>query len=577
MTGGNVNSLLSVKHESLLSASEAEPSARAYKPLPISANSAAAMMSTSKDISNGGTSDQNPPSSPAPHQRKSPRLPSELGPRRGSSRSSSIAASMQIPPSINNSKGSLAEFAAQITCLFWFESSFILQTVEESKAISPPTSPLVAEAIPSMGFRKWVTTILSTTQVTQNVILLALMFIYRLKKLNPTVKGKVGSEFRLLTVALMLGNKFLDDNTYTNKTWAEVSGISVQEIHIMEVEFLSNMRYSLYTSESDWKEWQSKLRRFWNHFERASRTSHEAATRPSGSSTPALSIGSTLPSPPSSNHASPPLNITYPPVHPSFPHPLSMPPHLAPTNPSPMLPMPESELLPSSRKRSRDDGSQEPPAKRPLRSSFSSSVHSRTGSLTPTYTPNVAPQMPRLPVPNLSISTAQPTNGFTASAQLPPPGRAMSIAYPSQTPAGWTQAPAPTLSSLGHPASHGVPISSYGDHARRQSPHPPTSLGSSPTTAMFPSSNLSPSYILTNRNSPYRPVRTVSTLLVPPPSGAIRPVQQHATYPQMHYQPLSKGRHEYRTGVVPYTQYDNWPQLQQGSQYPFLPQPNFSG
>lgn len=70
-----------------------------------------------------------------------------------------------------------------------------------------PTTPLVFEAMPNMGFRKWVTTILSTTQVTQNVILLALMFIYRLKRLNPGVKGKLGSEFRLLTVALMLGNK----------------------------------------------------------------------------------------------------------------------------------------------------------------------------------------------------------------------------------------------------------------------------------------------------------------------------------------------------------------------------------
>lgn len=70
-----------------------------------------------------------------------------------------------------------------------------------------PTASLMSEAMPTMGFRKWVTTILSTTQVTQNVILLALMFIYRLKRLNPTVKGKLGSEFRLLTVALMLGNK----------------------------------------------------------------------------------------------------------------------------------------------------------------------------------------------------------------------------------------------------------------------------------------------------------------------------------------------------------------------------------
>jgi hypothetical protein len=65
----------------------------------------------------------------------------------------------------------------------------------------------VPDAIPTVSFRKWVVTILSTTQVTQNVILLALLFIYRLKTLNPTVKGKAGSEYRLLTVALMLGNK----------------------------------------------------------------------------------------------------------------------------------------------------------------------------------------------------------------------------------------------------------------------------------------------------------------------------------------------------------------------------------
>jgi hypothetical protein len=50
-------------------------------------------------------------------------------------------------------------------------------------------------------------TVLSTTQVNENVVLLALMFIYRLKFANPTVKGQPGSEYRLLTIALMLGNK----------------------------------------------------------------------------------------------------------------------------------------------------------------------------------------------------------------------------------------------------------------------------------------------------------------------------------------------------------------------------------
>lgn len=36
-------------------------------------------------------------------------------------------------------------------------------------------------------------------------------------------------------------------------------GISVTDIHVMEVEFLSNMRYSLLATPQEWSEWQRKL------------------------------------------------------------------------------------------------------------------------------------------------------------------------------------------------------------------------------------------------------------------------------------------------------------------------------
>lgn len=96
----------------------------------------------------------------------------------------------------------------QITCFFWFESIDVLKAAEGFRA-KPNTlvQRLNREAIPQPTFTKWVHNILSTTQVTRNVILLALLFIYRLKTLNPAVKGRPGSEYRLLTVALMLGNK----------------------------------------------------------------------------------------------------------------------------------------------------------------------------------------------------------------------------------------------------------------------------------------------------------------------------------------------------------------------------------
>lgn len=97
----------------------------------------------------------------------------------------------------------------QITCLFWFESIKTLEAAEKIGSLLPdaPVRRLTENALPLPSFKKWVHTVLSTTQVTQNVIILALMFIYRLKVKNPAVKGRAGSEYRLLTVALMLGNK----------------------------------------------------------------------------------------------------------------------------------------------------------------------------------------------------------------------------------------------------------------------------------------------------------------------------------------------------------------------------------
>jgi hypothetical protein len=96
-----------------------------------------------------------------------------------------------------------------MTCLFWFESIDVLRNAESFRDRVPNARMprLTKYATPYPQFKKWVYGVISTTQVMENVILLALLFIYRLKTTNPTVKGRSGSEYRLLTVALMLGNK----------------------------------------------------------------------------------------------------------------------------------------------------------------------------------------------------------------------------------------------------------------------------------------------------------------------------------------------------------------------------------
>lgn len=479
-----------------------------------------------------------------------------------------IRPNLRIPSTISKDGGSLPDFAAQITCLFWFESTATLEKAERTSRSSSPVRRLRDDAIPSTGFRKWVVMILSTTQVTDKVIILALLFIYRLKKINPGVKGKVGSEYRLLTVALMLGNKFLDDNTYTNKTWAEVSGISVTEIHVMEVEFLSNMRYSLLASKEEWAEWHESLSNIKLYLEQARNAPH-----PQTSPLVGATHRQDLPSPPTSLQTSPPT-LTY--GHPASSgalintHRWPATNNLAPLT-APLPPLPDYDPRQQSRKRSYDGDADEPVAKRVTRP-----------STTPVqFIPGVMPtrsDVPRLPVPNLTISTSQPTSNnyhtpttISQNGPLLPPlsGRSMSIVYPT-TPNTWT----PQLPMLTPTGPHSVNPSGYSTPTRRHSPHSVQELlsySSSPILGNFPGHNqghVSPSIFLQQRSSPYKPVRHFDTLLYPPPSASMHDYSINVD--QMHYQPLGK-RNDYRPGIVP--DYANPTPYQQ--HWPVLPQPNF--
>lgn len=66
---------------------------------------------------------------------------------------------------------------------------------------------LVTVGRPTAAFRQWLLTIIRTTRLTETTVVLALLLIFRLKSVNPHIRGSPGSEYRLLTVALMLGNK----------------------------------------------------------------------------------------------------------------------------------------------------------------------------------------------------------------------------------------------------------------------------------------------------------------------------------------------------------------------------------
>lgn len=333
----------------------------------------------------------------------------------------------------------------------------------------------------------------------------------------------------------------------------------------MEVEFLSNMRYNLLASKEQWQEWQGKLGKFWTYCDKA--------TRPYPSPLPNFQTNL---SPPNSTHSSPPSAATlYPPT--SYAPNWSSHNYTAPLI-SPLPAMPDLDVR--TRKRAYEGDNEDPPAKRervtrPLPSS----------GPVPSFAPKdpvIRHDGPRLPVPNLTISTSQPythgyngANGYPQHVPLLPPlsGRSMSTVFPT-TPTWTPQLPNPQLPMLTPTGSnsngshHNIPnTNGYHTPSRRTSPHSVhdlLSLGSSPVSANYQQNYNSPSFYLQQRASPYKPVRHVNTLLYPPPSASMHDYSvMNAS--QMHYQPLGK-RNDYRQGIAyPSNNQNQWT----------LPQPNF--
>ncbi|KAF9231602.1 cyclin-domain-containing protein [Melanogaster broomeanus] len=163
--------------------------------------------------------------------------------------------------------GFVAEKTCEMVCYLWFSSSMPSGAGSRSRQMpSPPHSPEIPapsstlQFNPSATFVQFMQKLLETTQVSQSVIVLSLHYIWRLKERNRFTAGLPGSEFRISVAALMMANKFLDDNTYTNKTWSEVSGIDLSEINRMEREFLLGVDFSLYVSGKKYESWLNLLK-----------------------------------------------------------------------------------------------------------------------------------------------------------------------------------------------------------------------------------------------------------------------------------------------------------------------------
>lgn len=154
---------------------------------------------------------------------------------------------------------------ARIVCLFWFNDITLLEACLKRPSSHNHTSTQMLSQLsnPTDSFRQFVSSVIEYTQLLPVAVSVSLLYILRLKQLSPkAIVGNPNSEYRVFTVGLMMANKFLDDNTYTNKTWAQVTKLPLAEVSTMEIEFLSNLGYNLRIAPQEWNSWSRDLKRW---------------------------------------------------------------------------------------------------------------------------------------------------------------------------------------------------------------------------------------------------------------------------------------------------------------------------
>lgn len=107
------------------------------------------------------------------------------------------------------------------------------------------------------SFRKWVHQVLCATRLPSATILLSMFYLSNRMPMLVAEPKTDTHLFRLLTIALVLGSKFLDDNTFINRSWSEVSGIRVDELNRLEMEWLNAIDYQLHRDPSEQQGWTS--------------------------------------------------------------------------------------------------------------------------------------------------------------------------------------------------------------------------------------------------------------------------------------------------------------------------------
>lgn len=112
---------------------------------------------------------------------------------------------------------------------------------------------------PAISIRDYLMRIAKYAACSGECFVLALVYIDRIIKDNPTFVVNSLNIHRLLITSVMLAAKFFDDQYFNNAYYAKVGGVPCVEMNSLEVEFLFMTNFTLFVATEEYRQYYTEL------------------------------------------------------------------------------------------------------------------------------------------------------------------------------------------------------------------------------------------------------------------------------------------------------------------------------
>ena len=141
--------------------------------------------------------------------------------------------------------------------------AFTLQeTATQNELLSPSNATLTrfhTLSPPKIHILKYLRFLKEKTKSETSCFVMAMIYIDRLLSLHREITVTPTTVHKLFLTALLIATKFHTDIYFTNSLWASCGGVRMEEMNILECEFLFLIQFSLVISQEDYNRYVSLL------------------------------------------------------------------------------------------------------------------------------------------------------------------------------------------------------------------------------------------------------------------------------------------------------------------------------